>query len=89
MSNATQPSVPYRIDADMLGPEFSGSLSDLHDFVILLAEETGRPTTDFVLRQHVTQDPDAVEPSEVEWTNALVAFAADHPELFGESEVGQ
>ena len=77
---------PYRIDADMLGPEFTGSLSDLADFVEILAEETGRPETDFVLQQHVGQDPETEEPSEVEWNSALVQFSEKHPELFGNQD---
>ena len=77
MSNAQ-----YKIDADMLGNEFRGSLSDLHDFIIILAEETNRPVTDFVLQQHVGNDPEAQEPSDDDWWRAVEAFRNQHPELW-------
>lgn len=76
--------VPYQIEAEMLGPDFAGTASDLHEFVEILASETGRPTTDFVVRQHLGQSPGAEEPNDAEWDNALQTFMGRRPELFAE-----
>ena len=77
--------IQYRIDADMLGDGFAGTTGDLFDFIPHLAAATGRPETDFLVQQHVSQWDGAEEPSEEEWLQAVEAFAAERPELFPES----
>lgn len=76
---------PYLISADMLGPEFCGHEKDLEAFVSILARVTGRPESDFVVRQHVAPHADAEEPSESEWNSALDEFVSARPDLFGEA----
>lgn len=75
---------PYLISADMLGSEFRGHEKDLDDFVKILARVTGRPESDFVVRQHVAPHADSEEPSECEWNAALDEFVSARPDLFGE-----
>jgi len=84
-NNAETETVQYRIDADMLGDGFAGTTGDLRDFVPHLAAATGRPQTDFLIQQHVTQWEGAEEPSDEEWQRAVEAFAAERPDLFPES----
>ena len=72
----------YLIDADMLGPDFSGGRSDLSDFVDILAERGGEPRERFAVASHVRQ-PGTWEPSDGDWMEAIQAFAEQRPDLFG------
>jgi len=72
----------YQIDAEMIGPEFKGDLGDLSEFIPILADQTGRPESDFVARQHIGQWPGAEEPSEADWNSALESFVEARPDLF-------
>ena len=76
------PSPPYRIDCEMMGRDFLGTLSNLHYFVRLLADVTERPESDFLVEQHVTQYEGVQEPTEAEWNVAVERFIEDMPELF-------
>lgn len=85
MTNATETTetgTPYQIDAEMLGSEFSGTLSDLGRFVEILAEVTERPVDSFERAQHVGQPAGVVEPSEYDWNLAVERFAGERPDLF-------
>lgn len=72
----------YQIDADMLGETYCGTNSELHNFIPHLCKATGRPSTDFVVRQHIGQWIGTEEPTEQEWNTALETFYAEFPELF-------
>lgn len=73
---------PFQIDADMMGDAFNGTLRDLREFLPILAEQTGLPEESFALRQHVAQQPDAVEVSDWDWDQAVQAFQDQRPDLW-------
>lgn len=77
-----EPSPPYKLDADMMGPEFCGACSDLHAFIPHLSEATGRSGSAFVVERHISQTEGAEVPSEQEWNEALEAFVAARPDLW-------
>lgn len=73
---------PYLIDAEMMGPDFSGTAGDLGPFVAVLAEQCNRPVDSFRVAQHISQPVGVAEPAEHDWLSAVQAFAEAHPHLW-------